>query len=526
MFAYFQELESPKKAPSAKKGIQDAITEVSAKTHVGFLVHCGQWSYAAAPRKFVSILGVTGTLSCLSNYEKEIVQNEYKINRLTFSPSLFDKNHQLNAGKSIDITIILEKSRYYEELFRHARQALAKTQPVFVFFFDEKVMKEFTDSPVFKQQGLDVSVVVSSDPRLQSRFEKATRLSGGKPAFTIFPRVYGRGVDFECHDNTVEKQGGVHVIQAFYSDAESEETQIKGRTARMGKSGTYELILCGEDLTSTFNLSESEIKSAINAGSQEQMLLAARSRLVEARVEVLQAGRKHADERHDLTQAWLDSLRNGKPDQAVLMRLQTLCATPSGGSEATHWFFVIDISGSMSGEDVTPTDELWKKNRLGAVLQQVASFMQAKAGPLQTFSLVTFNGSAQEVFTGRAVLDKELMDMLAAISVDGGTNFSVAFSKVLEILQRSEGPHNNTKILFLSDGEGGGAETQVNSLMSWAQDSKIDICVWTCKFSADKGGEEALKAIADLGHGQYNEALDAASFEVALTRFAAEALVL
>jgi hypothetical protein len=55
-------------------------------------VKCGYYSYAEIPKDFAMILGVTGTLKTLSDPEKDIVENEYKILKKTFTPSVFGMN--------------------------------------------------------------------------------------------------------------------------------------------------------------------------------------------------------------------------------------------------------------------------------------------------------------------------------------------------------------------------------------------------------------------------------------------------
>lgn len=50
-------------------------------------------------------------------------------------------------------------------------------------------------------------------------------------------RDYGRGTDFKVFDEsifTLGTHGGLHVIQTFLSVENSEEVQIRGRTARQG----------------------------------------------------------------------------------------------------------------------------------------------------------------------------------------------------------------------------------------------------------------------------------------------------
>ena len=52
-------------------------------------------------------------------------------------------------------------------------------------------------------------------------------------------REFDRGTDFKCFDSRMLSDGGVHVIQTFFSLDLSEEIQIKGRTARQGENGSY-----------------------------------------------------------------------------------------------------------------------------------------------------------------------------------------------------------------------------------------------------------------------------------------------
>ena len=44
--------------------------------------------------------------------------------------------------------------------------------------------------------------------------------------------AFGRGTDFVLRNDKIKEKGGLHVIHAFLSLDESEEEQIKGRTAR------------------------------------------------------------------------------------------------------------------------------------------------------------------------------------------------------------------------------------------------------------------------------------------------------
>lgn len=61
-------------------------------------------------------------------------------------------------------------------------------------------------------------------------------------------RSFGRGTDFKVRDERVNKNGGVHIIQAFLSLEESEEVQIKGRTYRQNSDGSCEILIKSNEL--------------------------------------------------------------------------------------------------------------------------------------------------------------------------------------------------------------------------------------------------------------------------------------
>lgn len=71
-----------------------------------------------------------------------------------------------------------------------------------------------------------------------------------KGKITLMTRDYGRGTDFKVFDESIFTigHGGLHVIQTFLSIENSEEVQIRGRTARQGNPGTYILIIKDSDL--------------------------------------------------------------------------------------------------------------------------------------------------------------------------------------------------------------------------------------------------------------------------------------
>jgi len=86
LFAYIKEYE---------KG---NISKTSMQSQLTLRPYCGQFSYAEIPLSFDAILGVTGTLSGLTDPEKNILQKVYNICDLTIIPSVYGSNKLHFAG--------------------------------------------------------------------------------------------------------------------------------------------------------------------------------------------------------------------------------------------------------------------------------------------------------------------------------------------------------------------------------------------------------------------------------------------
>merc|ERR1712129_9074 len=78
------------------------------------------------------------------------------------------------------------------------------------------------------------------------------------------------GCEFACYDARLEERGGMHVLQTFVSVDISEEEQIKGRTARQGKRGSYGMILSAEDLQQDLSITDVEIGTLAGQDDMDQ----------------------------------------------------------------------------------------------------------------------------------------------------------------------------------------------------------------------------------------------------------------
>jgi hypothetical protein len=213
-------------------------------------ISCGQFSYANIKPK--RILGVSGTLEVMSDYEKNVLQ-KYGVSQYLHTPSVYgDSNFCFDKGGD-GVSVEEGVSNFFLKITDEiSRVATKQKGAVIVFFYDSKRLNEYTSSAIYKKLGRKKETLTEN----KSANEKAHIISKAATAgqITICTAVFGRGTDFFSKDDALENNGGVHVIQAFLSSDMNEEIQIQGRTARQGKKGSYKLILLDKDLEDSFEM--------------------------------------------------------------------------------------------------------------------------------------------------------------------------------------------------------------------------------------------------------------------------------
>lgn len=256
-------------------------------------VSCGQFSYAnISPTR---ILGVSGTVEAMSEYEKSVLQ-KYGISRFVHVPSVYGQSN-------------------------------------FTFKKTESVCIESGESK-------DLSVVDKDFV-----IKKAPTAS----QVTLCTAAFGRGTDFFCKDNVVENNGGVHIIQTFLSEEESEEVRIQGRTARQGKAGSYEMILMEEDLEETFSLPIGQ-KENIKGDDLYRWLCDARNKTRALDFQTMEANLEDASKKDQATHAFFEALISNDTQKAYDLFKEIyldIKAVPSASSIEIDVSFVVDITGSM-----------------------------------------------------------------------------------------------------------------------------------------------------------------------------------
>ncbi|CAF1394740.1 unnamed protein product [Adineta steineri] len=383
LFAYYFEHE---KGKIGKKSLDEKIC---------ITIKCGGFSYAEIPIQFQYIMGVTGTLNTLSDPEKAIIRNVYKIHKQTITPSVFGQNN-LKFSKKDDI-MIESSDDYFNVIKREIDDRLqGKTdkRAVLVFLESEKKLKEFYASKALSP--IKDSVIILTEEASPAEKESIIKRATGSGQITLFTKTFGRGTDFICHDPTVDSNGGIHVIQTFLSEEISEEVQIKGRTARQGDRGSYSLILLYTDLEK-FRIERVDIENVkdgkgsvgrwfTNAigltdkcDSVYDLMNDRRMAFFKTQYEANTKYVEQAKKRHDSGQKFLSSLKSGDNNS-----VKEFLTTENKGAE--------DTSGSrticLMDATVSMSHLLQKsKNTVGIMFERAAVILKEHHISLDSFEI-------------------------------------------------------------------------------------------------------------------------------------------
>jgi len=411
---------------------------------------CGSFSYAEIPKQdFSSIMGVTGTLSSLSKAELSIVEDEYNIKKKTMMPSIYGLSKRKFLCKDIGVVVEFDLNRYYQLILKDIMDEQANGRAVLVFFESETKLKEFVASS-YGTQLQDVNIVTERTENIPFYVSKASNAR----EVTFFPKVFGRGLDFVSRDQSVNKAGGIHVIQTFFSDFRSEEIQIMGRTARQAKDGSYKLIIFHESLAK-YGLSEEDIKKVYPSTTfYEDFLMQKREERVGTLISELKDGAQIAKQMHELSQTFVTTLLDENATSKKVVDLLRPLQSGSQSTDPVHIVFCLDESGSMSND--------WS-----GVVSCFTNFLQIRESLGATSDLVSvvqFSNSARVTMTRMPLLEAINNSNMLNFR-GGGTLFSPALTESAKLLSSTQGM--DAVIVFMTDGEcsdGGTAPSAASKL--------------------------------------------------------------
>ncbi|EDQ86076.1 uncharacterized protein MONBRDRAFT_33917 [Monosiga brevicollis MX1] len=314
-----------------------AVMPEVCRQHVGLFCSGGRFSFVKLIQKFDLISGVTGTIPD----DLALLRTKFGVGRCSYMPSMYGKiNFQRDP-----VQLTSNKAQQHQAIAGETFER-AQGRAVIVFFQTTADLEAFRASPEFtaKLGGRPINIITVGSPDIPHRIKQATR----KDMVTLATAPFGRGSDFTVLNRDIEKNGGIHVIQAFLSVEVTEQIQIEGRTARESNSGSYRLVLCLEDVQALLG---EHFPSDIHEGAFAELppTLDAARRTLHAEMlaqsfEALAA----CEAAHDTSLKLVRELFSGKKgDPQNALRYVHEYSAQAEYAEAVDVVVVVDISGSM-----------------------------------------------------------------------------------------------------------------------------------------------------------------------------------
>jgi preprotein translocase subunit SecA len=167
------------------------------------------------------------------------------------------------------------------EIHGEIRVICNANRAILVFFESEEKLLAFYNSPELSATKQEVQIITEK-VSVKER-ELCVRRAATIGKVTLLTRTFGRGTDFICRNQQLLVNGGIHVLQTFFSEDLFEEYQIMGRGARQGDKGSYRMILLDKDLEWVLGSTWKEELPKIKGSTLYDALNKARSVLYESK---------------------------------------------------------------------------------------------------------------------------------------------------------------------------------------------------------------------------------------------------
>eukprot|EP01088_Endostelium_zonatum_P000651 TRINITY_DN108_c0_g1_i1.p1 TRINITY_DN108_c0_g1~~TRINITY_DN108_c0_g1_i1.p1 ORF type:complete len:2468 (-),score=279.40 TRINITY_DN108_c0_g1_i1:30-7379(-) len=441
------------------------ITDDSLKSHVGLYLGCGSFSFAEIPKSFKVIMGVSGTLEHLTNIEIETLCN-YDFKRLSYAPSIYGLSRR-TVEKPV---IIDDKSDWILRIVQTVQDKINAGRAAIIFFSNNEVLSNF-EAFVKSKDSFKAYQVLNEQTLYTDAIVKKATISG---MVTLCPRIFGRGVDFVCRDNKTKSAGGVLVVQTFPSISAAESVQIRGRTARQGDPGTYELILLRGDLAS-INITTNELEQAKDDNRLQGLLDRKRDEVYTKSIEALIEKSKSVENKHNTTmeyhKALLDCDNSPKAKQDIRQKLLALNQNGSivAGTKL-HLYYCLDDSGSMRG---APWDELIRAVE-ASINKRISMYQHEGKTPNDLVTIVNYSDVAV-VKCRKEKITNNPQDR-TQFCIGRGTDFAAGLTATYNEMKNNEDEYLPV-LLFMSDGGSSNGEKEIVQISREFKDKNVQIYV-------------------------------------------------
>ena len=509
LFAYFAEHEAGK------------IAKCVLEERIALILNCGAFSYAELAKQYVCVVGVTGTLRCLTPEQNRLLKSEYKIGKKTYVPSVYgDRKFEFKKNaRSLGVDIV-EQGAFHIAIKEVID--LTKDRALLIFFESTQKLKQFQASEVVRDLKGFISTLTEETLLIKDEKENVVQRAGQKGMITLLSAQFGRGTDFICHDKQVDDAGGMHVLQTFFSAELAEEIQIQGRTARQGNKGSYSMTLLDAELE-RFGIGPEEVK-AVGDGDKGKYDAIHERRVAFYDRHYSECVRNvdELKEQHRESERFLTALLTNDAETAKAMLLQwNTVATrgpaggPGGGCSRT--VCLMDATGSMC-------HLLEKsKNTVATMFERARAVLQEK-GCTQGFELqfACYRNYDQKQ---EALLQvspwsprpENLKQFMAGVSASGGTHLEEAVEVALfhanseadglaQVILIGDAPPNTAHQIDEGRarfGEGYWAGTRFAQRTDWEAEARrlADRAIPVHAFYVDRDAEGAFKLISERTGG-------------------------
>ncbi|WP_425361534.1 hypothetical protein [Candidatus Tisiphia endosymbiont of Ceraclea dissimilis] len=182
--------------------------------------------------KYGKILGMTGTLG--SDSSQKFVKTVYGVD-ITFVPTYKDKQ-VIELPARLEPTLDDLREAVCESSYQ---EAILHNRAVLIICKNIKDAAELCTALENKcgNKGKIINYSRSEKTLYNSDIEQLAQPN----TIIVATNLAGRGTDIKT-SSEVEANGGLHVISTFIAKNARDEAQVKGRTARQGNSGSYQII--------------------------------------------------------------------------------------------------------------------------------------------------------------------------------------------------------------------------------------------------------------------------------------------
>jgi len=305
----------------------------------------------------------------------------------------------------------------------------------------------------------------------------------------------------------VEKNGGVAVISTFFSEDIADEIQIKGRTARQGQTGSFQIITFEEQLC-TFNYTVPQIQTFSSQNLYTKMC-EQRIRVFYNHIQLIEKlqGLKVVHEASSNLMNLLCMAESSKIESAI--ELFYMICVPAPQTKPFHFYPVLDCSGSMT-YDVRST--IANETRWDVLVRIIIDFFNRRksCNSDDIYTIILHDDNVYVDHEAPRPIQEDPSPLF--ILHKGDNDFGLALQQTKFEIDKNKHYKYIPFLLFLSDGidfnNGGEPEMNEIYLAHFQHGLIVKIIGFSCG-----SGDNKLEALARCGRGEFLNSLDGVQLE-------------